>query len=127
MVLDTSALIAILQNEPESEELLSKLEQAKSLRISAATVAEAGIVMHARYGDAGELEVDNFIHRLNVDVIPLTAEHAELARYAYRKFGKGNHKAGLNFGDCFSFALAVSLNEPLLFVGDDFSETDVLT
>ena len=126
MVIDTSALIAILQNEPKSGQLLSKLEQAKALRISAATVTEAGIVMHARYGDAGEMEVDNFINRLTIDVIPLTAEHAELARYAYRKFGKGNHKAGLNFGDCFSYALAVSLNEPLLFVGDDFSETDVL-
>lgn len=127
MVIDTSALIAILQNEPESDHLLSKLKQAKALRISAATVTEAGIEMHARYGDAGEMEVDNIIHRLNIDVIPLTAEHAELARYAYRRYGKGNHKAGLNFGDCFSYALAVSLDEPLLFVGDDFSETDVLT
>jgi ribonuclease VapC len=125
MILDTSAIIAILQNEPESEGLISAMQNAKMLRISAASVVEAGIVMYSRYGDAGELEVDQFIHRLNISIVPVTAEQAELARSGYRKYGKGIHPAGLNFGDCFSYALAISLQEKLLFVGEDFSKTDV--
>lgn len=125
MIIDTSAIIAVLQDEPKSDRLILAMENAKVLRISAATVVEAGIVMHARYGDAGELEVDQFIHRLNISVVPVTAEQAELARTAYRKYGKGIHSAGLNYGDCFSYALAISLGESLLFKGDDFSKTDI--
>lgn len=126
MVLDTSAIIAILQNEPEAERLITAMQDAVNLRISAASVIEAGIVMYARYGDAGELEVDQFIHRSNISIVPVSAEQADLARSAYRKYGKGIHSAGLNYGDCFSYALAVSLQESLLFIGDDFSRTDVL-
>jgi len=125
MVLDTFAIIAILQNEPEADHLISVMQNAESLRVSAASVVELGIVMYARYGDAGELEVDQFIHRLNISILPVSAEQAELARTAYRKYGKGIHSAGLNYGDCFSYALAVSLQEELLFVGQDFSKTDV--
>ena len=125
MVLDTSAIIAILQDEPGSDCLVDKMEVASSLKISAATVVETGIVMYSRYGDAGEVEVDQFLHRLGIAVVPVTREQAELARTAYRKYGKGNHPAGLNYGDCFSYALAVSLNEPLLFVGEDFEKTDL--
>lgn len=125
MVIDTSAIIAVLQDESESERLISKMEHAKTLRISAATVVEAGVVMYTMYGDAGELEVDQFIHRLNISIVPVSAEQAELARTAYRKYGKGIHPDGLNYGDSFSYALAISLGEPLLFVGDDFSKTDV--
>lgn len=125
MVLDTSAIIAILQDEPGSDRLVDKMEVAGSLKISAATVVETGIVMYSRYGDAGEIEVDQFLHRLGIAVVPVTREQAELARTAYRKYGKGNHPAGLNYGDCFSYALAVSLNEPLLFVGEDFEKTDL--
>lgn len=126
MILDTSALIAILQNETGSETLIKKLEHAEVIRISSATVVELGIVMQARFGDYGELEADQLLHRLKADVVPVSADHAELARYAYRKYGKGNHSASLNYGDCFSYALAVSMNEPLLFVGEDFSKTDVM-
>lgn len=126
MVLDTSAVIAILQNESGSDRLISEMEKAGSLKISTASVVEAGIVMLSRYGDAGEIEIDQFIHRLGVSVIPFTDVQAEMARTAYRKYGKGRHPAGLNFGDCFSYALAISLNEPLLFTGVDFSKTDVL-
>jgi len=125
MILDTSAIIAVLQNEPESDGLISSMQNAEKLRISVASVVEAGIVMYARYGDAGELEIDQFIHRLNISIVPVTAEQADLARSAYRKYGKGIHPAGLNYGDCFSYALAISLQEKLLFVGEDFSKTDV--
>ena len=125
MVIDTSAIIAVLQDESESGRLISAMENAKTLRISAATVVEAGVVMYTRYGDAGELEIDQFIHRLNISIVPVSAEQAELARNAYRKYGKGIHPAGLNYGDSFSYALAISLGERLLFVGDDFSKTDV--
>lgn len=125
MVLDTSAIISILQNEPDSNQLIAEIEKADSLKVSAATVVEAGIVMYSRYGDAGEVEVDQFLFRLGIVVVPVTQEQAEIARTAYRNFGKGNHTAGLNYGDCFSYALSKSLKEPLLFVGEDFSKTDL--
>ena len=125
MVLDTSAIVAVLQAEPEAERLIAALEAAVLRRVSAATLVETGIVMQARYGDAGAHEVDTFVDKLGVDVLALTAEHAALARDAYRRFGKGRHRAALNYGDCFAYALAMALQEPLLFVGDDFSHTDV--
>lgn len=125
MVLDTSAIIAIIQNEPGSDRLVKMIEKADSLKISAATVVEAGIVMFSRYGDAGELEIDQFLYRLGVTVVPVTVDQAERARTAYRKFGKGVDPAGLNFGDCISYALASSLDEPLLYVGNDFEKTDL--
>ncbi len=126
MILDTSALIAILQNETGSEALIEKLERAEVIRVSSATVVELGIVMQARFGDYGELEADQLLHRLKADIVPVSAEHAEIARYAYRTYSKGYHSASLNYGDCFSYSLAISLNEPLLFVGQDFSKTDVM-
>jgi len=125
MVVDSSAIVAILQDEPEADRMLRALEEAPDRRIASATLVETAIVMYARYGDAGEREVDLFIHRLGIDVIPTTAEHAELARSAYRRYGKGQHPAGLNYGDCFSYALASALQEPLLYKGDDFSQTDI--
>jgi ribonuclease VapC len=87
---------------------------------------ETAIVMQARYGDRGEGEVDVFVQRAGVDVVPVMLDHAEIARSAYRRFGKGRHPAALNFGDCFAYALAILLGEPLLFVGEEFSRTDVL-
>ena len=125
MVLDTSAVIAILQSEPAADKLIAALEEADVLRMSAATVLEASVVLFARYGDSGDRELDLFLYRLGVDIIPVTAEQTDLTRAAYRRFGKGQHAARLNFGDCFSYALAKSLGEPLLFTGDDFSKTDV--
>lgn len=125
MVLDTSAILAVLQGEPGTPGLIAALEAAPLKRLSTASLVEAAIVMQARYGDHGEQEVDLFVQRLRVDVVPVSAEHADLARSAYRRFGRGRHPAGLNFGDCFSYALAMALGEPLLFVGDDFSRTDV--
>ena len=125
LVLDTSAIIAILQNEPPAERLIDVLKRTPRRRLSASSLLEASIVMFARFGDAGEREVDLFVYRLDVDVIPVTMEHIDIARSAYRRFGKGQHPACLNFGDCFPYALSVSLGEPLLFTGNDFSQTDV--
>lgn len=125
VVLDTSAVVAILQAEPEAERLVSALEEAALGRMSTASVVETAIVLQARYGDHGERELDVFLQHGNVEVVPLTQEHADLARRAFRRFGKGRHAAALNFGDCFSYARSVSLDAPLLFVGDDFTQTDV--
>lgn len=125
MILDTSAVVAILQDEEGADGLIRALESADARRISAASLVEAGIVLQARFGDHGERELDLLIQRARVDVVPLTEEHAELARRAYRRFGKGLHPAGLNYGDCFAYALARALNEPLLFAGEDFGKTDV--
>lgn len=127
MVLDSSAIISLLRQEPGSDELLDVIETARVRRVSAATLVEAAIVMQARFGDAGERELDVILHRLGVDVVPVTEEHADIARSAFRRFGKGRHPAALNYGDCFPYALAVSLGEPLLFTGDDFSKTDVVS
>ena len=125
MILDTSAVIAVLQNEESAPRLVGALENAPVKRMSAATLVEAGIILQARYGDHGERELDLFVQRAHVEIIPVSEEHAEYARSAYRRFGRGRHAAGLNFGDCFAYALARALDEPLLFVGDDFAQTDV--
>ena len=125
MVLDTSALVAVLQDEPERRALARAIRDATARRISAATLVEAGVVMEGRHGDAGRRALDALLGRASVGVVPLTAAHAALARDAFRRFGKGRHPARLNYGDCFSDALARALGEPLLFVGDDFGQTDV--
>jgi ribonuclease VapC len=125
MVIDTSAVLALLWTEPDAARLLDAIEADQNRRISAASVVESGIVVQARHGDPGERELDVLLQRLSVDVVPVTAEQAELARYAFRKYGKGRHPAGLNYGDCFSYALAIVADEPLLFTGDDFNRTDV--
>ncbi len=125
MVIDTSAVIAIFLEEPTAERLSRATRAAPTRRISAASVVEAGIVVQGRFGDTGEAKLDRLLGHLEVEVVPFTERHAELARSAFRRFGKGRHPAGLNFGDCFSYALARALDEPLLFVGDDFSHTDV--
>jgi ribonuclease VapC len=124
VVIDTSAVIAILQGEPAADRLIAAVENSGARRISAASLVEAGIVLQARYGDHGELELDLLVQRARIDVIPVTEDHAGIARSGFRRFGKGRHPAGLNYGDCFSYALAIALGEPLLFVGTDFSRTD---
>lgn len=127
MVLDSSAIIAILLQETDSDRLLTAIEDAGAIRASAATVVESAIVMQARYGDAGERELDLFLHRLKTDIVPVTTEQADIARSAFRRFGKGQHPAGLNYGDCLPYALAASLGESLLFTGTDFARTDLTT
>lgn len=125
MVIDTSAIIAILENEALARRLSIAIKGASVRRISAASLLEASIVIYARMRDHGDRELDLLIHRMQVDIIPVTIEQVELARSAFRKYGKSQHPACLNFGDCFSYALSVSLAEPLLFTGNDFGRTDV--
>lgn len=125
MVIDTSAVIAIFLGELPAERLSRAIRAAPTLRMSAASLVEAGIVVQGRFRDAGEQKLDRLLNHLEVEVLPLTEGHARIAREAFRRFGKGRHPAGLNFGDCFSYALAQALGEPLLFVGDDFSRTDI--
>lgn len=125
MVIDTSAISAILFNEPEAPDLERRIVEDPVRLISAGTLLEASIVVEARLGDAGGREFDLWLQRASVEVVPVDAEQADLARRAWRQFGKGRHAAGINYGDCFSYALAISRDEPLLFKGADFSKTDV--
>jgi len=125
MVVDTSALFAVLNNEPLSARVEAAMLAAPRLAISAATLVEASIVADSKRHPDGMAELDLLLNELRVEVVPVLREHAVLARTAYRDFGKGRHPAGLNFGDCFSYALAQALGEPLLFVGNDFGRTDV--
>ena len=127
MVIDTSALVAILQREPERRRFIEVIEAADARLISAATFVEISIVIEARYGAEGLRDLDQFIGRAGIELVPVDAEHSSAARVAFSRFGKGRHSAGLNFGDCFSYALALVVGQPLLFKGDDFVHTDVAT
>jgi ribonuclease VapC len=125
MVVDTSAILALLFNEPEADDIAVAVDRDPVRLLSAASYAEAAIVVEARLGEPGGREFDLLVHKAGIDVVAVTAEQAEVARAAWRRFGRGRHKAGLNFGDCFSYALAAVSAEPLLFKGTDFAETDV--
>lgn len=125
MTLDTSALLAVLQDEPERLEFVSWIEQAPHRIISAVSVLEASMVIEGRRGDDAGSDLDLFLQRASVEIVPFEAEQLALARTAFRRFGKGRHRAGLNFGDCAAYALAQWSGEPLLFKGTDFSHTDV--
>jgi ribonuclease VapC len=126
MVIDTSAIIAILSNESERARFNWAIAGAPVRRVSAATYAEAGIVLTARYGPAGFHQLMLFLIRGGIDIEPLDQRQAELAARAYERYGKGRHPAGLNYGDCFSYALARSRDEELLCKGDDFTKTDIV-
>src|SRR4051794_18116645 len=115
----------MLLNEPEQIRLGDAIATANLRRVSAATLLETGMVMEARHGEPGGAALDALISELRLQVMPFTADHAALARRAFRQFGKGRHPAGLNFGDCMTYALAKEQGEPLLFKGDDFSKTDI--
>jgi ribonuclease VapC len=126
MVIDTSAVVAILRQESGAEGLLSRLTAAGSRRISAASLLETAIVLESKSGEKGSEQLDLFLARAQIEVEPVTAEHARIARNAWRRYGKGSgHLARLNFGDCFSYALAQSLGEELLYKGADFTQTDL--
>lgn len=125
MIIDTSAIIAILFEEPEADHFISAIAAASSRRISAATFLETTIVLESRSGPAAGNELDAFLRRAEIELEPVTPEQAQTARHAWRRFGKGNHPAGLNSGDCFAYALAIAAREPLLFKGRDFGLTDV--
>ncbi len=125
MVIDTSALLAILLNEPEAVSFAAAMEGDSVRLLSAVSLLEAAMVMESRKGDPGGRELDILLHRGHLDVVPFDAEQAETARAAFRRYGRRRHPAGLNFGDCCAYALSITAHEPLLFKGDDFSKTDV--
>ena len=125
MIVDTSALLAILQDEPERRRFNEAIEMADSRRVSAATFVEASIVVESRFGAEGQRALDRLLEISGMESCTVDVEQARAAREAYVRFGKGGHDTGLNFGDCFSYALASVLREPLLFKGDDFERTDV--
>jgi ribonuclease VapC len=126
MVIDTSALLAILQDEPERRKFNEAIEMADSRRMSAATFVESSMVVESRFGAEGVRDLDRLIERAEVEIVPVDVQQARTTREAFARFGKGRHAAGLNFGDCFSYALARVLGEPLLFKGEDFGRTDVV-
>jgi ribonuclease VapC len=125
MVVDTSALLAVLFGEPEAERIAQSIASDPRRLASAFTVLEASIVVEARKGETGGRELDLLLHRIDLESVPLTASHVEVARDAWRRFGRGHHLANLNIGDCCTYALARISGEPLLFKGDDFAQTDV--
>ena len=124
MIVDSSALMAIVNDEPDAERVLARAVGGPC-RMSAATWVEVGIVADARSARHGE-RIDAIVEQLRIEIVPVSVRQAEVARLAYRRFGRGSGSAArLNFGDCFSYALSVTSGEPLLFVGDDFAHTDV--
>ena len=125
MVLDTSAILAILQDEPERRKFNEAIEAAEMRSLSTASFVECSMILESRYGADGVRDLDLFIAKAQVSLVSVDEEQADLARRAFRKYGKGRHPAGLNFGDCFSYALSRVLDEPLLFKGNDFPQTDV--
>ncbi|MDM8558025.1 type II toxin-antitoxin system VapC family toxin [Candidatus Parabeggiatoa sp. HSG14] len=125
MVIDSSAVIAILYNEADAEYFVTAIEGDSNRLMSAASLLETSIVIESRYGEEGGRKLDLLLSKAQVKIEPVTFEQAETARAAFRTFGKGRHPAALNFGDCFSYALAKVLGEPLLFKGNDFSKTDI--
>ena len=127
MVIDCSAVLAILQDEPERRTFNALIVAAKSCSLSAATLVELSIVFQARFGAESHADLALFLSTAQVEIVSFTREQAELACIAFARYGKGRHRAGLNLGDCFSYALARFLDEPLLFKGDDFVHTDLLS
>lgn len=125
MVLDTSALIAILAAEPEADVFADAIVDATNRMLSAGSLLETAIVIEARHGIAGSEKLDELLQAAEVRIEPVTADQVSVARLAYRTYGKGRHPAGLNYGDCFAYALAKISGEPLLFKGEDFSRTDI--
>jgi ribonuclease VapC len=125
MIVDTSALLAVLLLEPEAEQFAEAMEQSETLRISAASYLEAAIYVDRNGDEVRRAMLDTFLEQFQIEIEAVTPVQAKLARQAFVLFGKGRHKAGLNFGDCFSYALAKFYREPLLFKGKDFGHTDI--
>ena len=125
MIVDTSALVAVLFGEPEGEDYEQAITDALQCKMSVANFLEAAMVVEGR-GDAhaGD-DLDRIVEEAPIELVPVTVDHVRRARLAWRRFGRGNHPAGLNFGDCFAYALADATREPLLFKGDDFARTDI--
>lgn len=125
MILDTSALLAVLQDEPERARFVEAIQSAESSSLSVVSYVESSIVLFARRGADAIRDLDLLIAKASIRLVPVDVEQADLARRAHRDYGKGHHSAGLNFGDCFAYALARASGEALLYKGADFSRTDV--
>ncbi len=125
MVIDTSALVAIFAGAPERRGFVEAIEAADSRRMSVAGFVEISIVIESRYGAEGLRDLDRFLDRAVIEIVSMDLDQAHLARAAFSRFGKGRHRASLNYSDCFSYALAMVLGEPLLCKGDDFIHTDI--
>ena len=125
MVIDSSAIVAILLNEADAADIAQAIESNSQRLLSAANLLEASIVIENRKGEAGGRELDLLIYRAAIEIVAVDQDQAELARIAWRRFGKGRYPTGLNYGDCFAYALAKTRQLPLLFHGDDFSRTDI--
>ena len=125
MILDTSALVAILYGEPQARDFVERIRAADVCRISVANHVELSMVVESQLGPDGTRQADAFLRRASVVIEPVTIEQGDLARQAFLDFGKGRHKAALNFGDCFAYALARATGEALLFKGNDFALTDI--
>jgi ribonuclease VapC len=126
MVIDTSAVVAALLGEPSAERFVRALNEGPSLSMSAASVLETSLVIDSRLGHSVATALDRWLERSQVEVVVVTRRHVEVAREGFRRFGKGRHPAGLNFGDCFSYALAKVSGDSLLFQGNGFSKTDIV-
>ena len=126
MIIDTSAILAILQNEGERRRFNETIEAAATVRLSTATYVETSIVIESRFGAAGLQDLDRFIESAGIELVSVDTKQAKAARTAFSTYGKERHPASLNFGDCFSYALSWIFGEPLLFKGNDFSRTDIV-
>jgi ribonuclease VapC len=125
MVIDTSAILAVLLGEPDSERFVAALKASHPRLLSAANLLEASIVIESHKSAEGGRDLDLLLYRGEIEIVPVDREQAEIARVAWRRFGKGRHRAALNFGDCFAYALAKITGSPLLFKGADFALTDI--
>jgi ribonuclease VapC len=125
MVIDTSAIVAVLLNETNAVAIAQSIESGSPRLLSAANLLEASMMIESRKGEAGGRELDLLLYRAAIEVVAVDQDQVEIARLAWRRFGKGRHPAGLNYGDCFAYALAKAHRLPLLFQGDDFSQTDI--
>ncbi|MGE4043548.1 MAG: type II toxin-antitoxin system VapC family toxin [Acetobacteraceae bacterium] len=125
MVVDTSAIVAVLLAEPDAEPIAKALGEAPARLISAVTRVELSFVIEGRKGEPGRQDLERLLGSGGFEVVSVTPHHADLAIEAFRRYGKGRHPAGLNIGDCFSYALAIATEHPLLFKGSDFAKTDV--
>jgi ribonuclease VapC len=128
MIVDSSAVVAILTGEPEAVDFSNRIAGSPDCKISAANFLETAIVLDAKGAPVASQGLDDYVRKAGIEVVAATLEHARIARQAYRDFGKGSgHPARLNFGDCFAYALAKAVGEPLLFKGTDFSHTDIFS
>ncbi len=126
MILDSSAILAILLAEPDSDRLLRAVTEAKVVAVGAPTLVETAIVLGSRLGRDARPLLNDFLREAEIEIIPFTADHYDLAVDAFQQYGKGRHPAALNFGDCLAYAVARVSGLPLLFTGDDFSRTDLV-